>query len=111
MKQDDAAAGFAAMGSAPRLAVLRILVRAGEEGLPIGEIGARTGIAPSTLAHHLRALADAGIVRQERAGRSTLTRADFARLQALADFVLTECCADAGAGSHDHHRCEGAEDG
>ena len=90
-----AADGFAAMGSEPRLRVLKALVRAGEAGLTVGEIQERTGLPPSTLAHHLRALSDGGVVEQEKAGRTTITRASFDRLKELAEFILSECCLDA----------------
>lgn len=96
MQWEEAAQGFAAMGSEARLQVLRCLIRAGEAGLTVGDIQERTGIAPSTLAHHLKFLTAAGVVAQERQGRSTISRADFARLEALAGFILSECCADAG---------------
>ncbi|MBO9451807.1 helix-turn-helix transcriptional regulator [Tropicibacter sp. R16_0] len=92
---ESVAAGFSAMGSESRLKVLKILVRAGESGLTVGEIQERTGIAPSTLAHHLKFLAGGGVVVQEKAGRSTINRADFDQLRVLADFILGECCADA----------------
>jgi DNA-binding transcriptional ArsR family regulator len=94
MTPEEAAQGFAAIGSEARLGVLRTLVRAGEEGLSVGEIGGRTGIAPSTLAHHLKFLAAAGLIEQERHGRTILTRAAFDRLRTLANFILAECCAD-----------------
>lgn len=92
-----AAQGFAAMGAEARLDVLRVLVRAGEAGLTVGEVRARTGIAASTLAHHLKFLAGAEVVVQEKAGRSTICRANFDHLQSLAGFILSECCQDAGA--------------
>lgn len=91
---ETAAAGFAAMGSEARLQVLKTLIRAGEAGLTVGEVQERTGIAPSTLAHHLKFLAGGGLVVQEKAGRSTINRACFSELQRLADFILSECCAD-----------------
>ena len=50
------------MGSEARLKVLKTLVRAGEAGLTVGEIQNRTGIAPSTLAHHLRFLAGSDVL-------------------------------------------------
>lgn len=96
MDVDGAAQGFSAMGSGARLQVLRVLVRAGEDGLAVGEIQVRTGIAPSTLNHHLRSLTDAGLVVQERIGRTIFSRADYQRLEALAGFILNECCVDAG---------------
>lgn len=91
---ETAAQGFAAMGSEARLLVLKTLVRAGEPGLSVGEIQERTGIAPSTLAHHLKFLAAGGLVEQERAGRSVINRASFGALRDLAQFILSECCAD-----------------
>ncbi|WP_411352092.1 ArsR/SmtB family transcription factor [Leisingera aquaemixtae] len=102
MQWEEAAQGFAAMGSEARLQVLRCLIRAGGAGLTVGDIQERTGIAPSTLAHHLKFLTGAGVVAQERVGRSTISRAEFTRLEALAGFILSECCADAGKGAANH---------
>ena len=56
MQWEEAAGGFAAMGSEARLKVLRCLIRAGHAGLMVQDIQERTGIAPSTLAHHLKFL-------------------------------------------------------
>lgn len=97
MDHTIAAAGFSAMGSEARLTVLTCLIRAGEAGLSVGEIGSRTGIAASTLAHHLKFLAGAGVISQVRNGRQTLCMAEFDQLRALAGYILTECCADADA--------------
>ncbi|MDE4132641.1 helix-turn-helix domain-containing protein [Phaeobacter sp. QD34_3] len=94
MEWEEAASGFAAMGSEARLKVLRCLIRAGQSGLMVQEVQERTGLPPSTLAHHLKFLAGAGVVIQEKMGRATLNRADFTRLRQLADFILSECCSD-----------------
>lgn len=94
MRWEDAADGFAAMGSGARLEVLRSLIRAGRPGLTVGEIQERTGIAPSTLAHHLKTLTASGVIEQEKMGRSILNRACFTRLNDLAAFILSECCFD-----------------
>ncbi len=94
MLWEEAAQGFAAMGSEARLQVLRCLIRAGHEGLTVSEIQDRTGIAPSTLAHHLKFLTGAEVIEQERAGRSIVNRANFDQLEKLAGFILSECCAD-----------------
>ena len=91
---EEAAQGFSAMGSEARLEVVRVLVRAGETGLSVGEIQARLQIPASTLAHHLKFLAAAGLVTQTREGRAIRTRADFDRVRALADFLIRECCAE-----------------
>lgn len=91
---ETASRGFAAMGSEARLQVLKTLIRAGDPGLTVGEIQERTGMAPSTLAHHLKFLAAGGLVAQQRVGRSTLNTACFGALEDLAQFILAECCSD-----------------
>lgn len=97
MDISNATGGFAAMGSEPRFAVLQELVKAGRDGLATGVIAQRTGIPASTLAHHIKLLAAAGLIVQERQGRSILCRANFTHLQALADYILEACCADQAA--------------
>ena len=91
---EEAAQGFAAVGSEPRLEVLLALVRAGEGGLTVGEVQERLGVPASTLAHHLRFLAAAGLIEQEKQGRAVVNRAAFERIEALAAFLLSECCAE-----------------
>lgn len=91
------ARAFAALGHDARLAIFRLLVRAGDGGLRVGEIGAHLGLAPSTLAHHMAALVEAGLVKQERRGREVVSRADFAQARALGALLLEACCAGIGA--------------
>jgi DNA-binding transcriptional ArsR family regulator len=100
-----AASAFAALGSEQRLGVLRALVRAGPEGLSIGELGRRAGVTGSTLTHHLRILNGAGLVAQERRGRQIICAAlAYGAVRDLSHFLLSECCADAGTETpeHDH---------
>ena len=99
----QAASTFAALGSEQRLAVLRTLVRAGPEGLSIGELGARTGVTGSTLTHHMKILAQAGLVTQERQGRSIICAAvAYDELRHLSEFLLRECCADSATTQKNH---------
>lgn len=91
----EAAQGFAAMGSESRLEVIQTLVRAGEDGLRVGDIQERTAIPASTLAHHLKFLEAAGLILQQKEGRAIITTANFAHLSALAAFILEKCCMDA----------------
>lgn len=115
MELEQAAQGFSAVGSEPRLMVLLTLVRAGEEGLTIGEIQARVGQPASTLAHHLRFLAAAGLVEQEKQGRSIFNRAAYNHIETLAQYLLRECCAEAvenhrtHAGDEKHRHGQPAE--
>lgn len=97
----EAAGAFAALGSAVRLSLLRQLVRAGQGGLSVGALQQQLGMPASTLSHHLRALIAAGVLEQERQGRTLICRARYDRVEALASFLLSECCADAlAAGAH-----------
>ncbi|KIC18733.1 ArsR/SmtB family transcription factor [Leisingera sp. ANG-Vp] len=86
------ARALAALGHDARLAIFRLLVKAGEEGLRVSDIGAHLGIAPSTLAHHLSALVDAGLVLQERQGREVFNRANYQQMQSVISFLTSECC-------------------
>jgi DNA-binding transcriptional ArsR family regulator len=69
-------------------------VRAGDRGLSVGEIQERLDIPASTLAHHLKFLASAGLIAQEKQGRTIISRADYDHLQALASFIMEECCSE-----------------
>jgi len=104
----EAASAFAALGSEQRIAILETLVRAGPEGLTIGELGVRTGVSGSTLTHHLRILGSAGLLMQEKAGRSTVCAAvAYDVVESLSSFLLRNCCLDAAttantARAHNH---------
>lgn len=87
------ARALAALGHDARLSIFRLLVKAGEEGLRVGDIGAHLGLAPSTLAHHLSALVDAGLVVQDKQGREVLNRVDFPAMHQVLSFLTSECCS------------------
>lgn len=90
-----AASRFAALGSEHRLGVLRTLVRAGPDGLSMGELGARSGVTGSTLTHHLKILVQADLVTQARQGRHIIcSGVAWDEVRALSDFLINECCAD-----------------
>lgn len=98
-----AARAFAALGSEQRLGVLRLLVRAGPDGLTMGALAKRSGIPNSTLTHHLRALVDAGLVAQQRRGRSIVCASvAYDMAEALSTYLLTNCCVDAAKTDHTH---------
>lgn len=87
------ARALAALGHDARLSIFRLLVKAGDDGLRVSDIGEHLGIAPSTLAHHLSTLVDAGLVLQDRQGREVFNRIDFPVMHALVGFLTSECCA------------------
>ena len=90
--EDAAAAGLAALGNATRLRLFRLLVRAGEDGANLTDLGRLTNMPASTLAHHLAALSRAGLVRQERRGREVICTAAYERVNALAAYLTEACC-------------------
>ncbi len=97
------ASTFAALGSEQRLGVLKVLVRAGPDGLTIGELGVRSGITGSTLTHHMKILSAARLVQQIRDGRRIICiGAAYDEMRALSDYLLNECCADS-AQPHEGH--------
>lgn len=95
MNLDSVAPRMAALGNPTRLAVYRLLVRAGAPGLPVAAVQERLGVPGSTLSHHLRALREVGLVRQERRGTTLLCEADFEVMRATFAWLEQECCVDA----------------
>jgi len=96
------ASAFAALGSEQRMSVLRALVRAGEDGLSIGELGERTGVTGSTLTHHVKLLAQTGLVDQEKTGRTIRCVVSYSRARELSEYLLKECCADRAPSDMEH---------
>ncbi len=95
MKLEQAASQLEALGNPTRLNIYRILVRAGDEGLPVGSIQERLGIPASTLSHHCKRLIETGLVNQERQATTLICRASYPAMQALIGYLADECCADA----------------
>lgn len=83
---------LSALAHASRLAVFRLLVRAGPEGMAAGEIAREIGALPNTLSSHLTILAHAGLIQSRRDGRSIVYSADFERMRALLGFLIADCC-------------------
>ncbi|MBV8105485.1 MAG: helix-turn-helix transcriptional regulator [Hyphomicrobiales bacterium] len=89
---EDAARCLAELGHPHRLQIFRVLIKAGEHGLPVGAIQQALGIPKSTLAHHIAQLAAAGLMTQNREGRVQRCRVDAVRGQALLNFLVSDCC-------------------
>jgi DNA-binding transcriptional ArsR family regulator len=96
LHESQAADGFAALGNRARLRLLRLLVRAGPDGLNVSDVGRLLRMPASTLAHHLTALVRAGLVSQARRGREVICTANYGTIKAAAAYLTEECCADAG---------------
>lgn len=88
----NVAVALASLGHEARLSVYRLLVRAGNDGLNVGEIGEQLDLPASTLSHHLRALVHSGLVIQEKRGREIINRSDFDAMENVTAFLTKECC-------------------
>jgi ArsR family transcriptional regulator len=83
---------FAALGAEPRLRIMRLLLSAHPDGLVVSEIQAETGVAGSTLSHHLEKLKNHQLVLAEREKAFIRYRANVAALEGLLGFLYAECC-------------------
>ena len=102
MRAPEAVTALAALAHEHRLAVYRMLVEAGPEGLPAGEIAARLKLAPSSLTFHLQSLQRARLISQQRLSRQLIYAADFGTMNGLVGYLTENCCvgsASADCGS------------
>ena len=83
---------FDALSQETRLTALRLLIQAGEQGLPAGEIGERLGVKQNTMSVNLKILAQAGLITSLRDGRSIRYVADYKAIQGLVLFLMKDCC-------------------
>jgi|SRR5579884_956040 len=101
MNVEQAAKQLEALGNPTRLQVYRTLVRAGDDGLPVGRLQEKIGIAASTLSHHLHRLILTGLVTQERRVTTLICRANYPAMHSLVGFLVDECCVDAPSAAED----------
>ncbi|WP_323716365.1 ArsR/SmtB family transcription factor [Paracoccus aminovorans] len=92
MNESQALAAFAALSQETRLRIVRLLVKAGPEGMAAGAIGEALGASTSRLSFHLTHLEHAGLIRSRREGRFIIYSAVFATLAGLIAFLMRDCC-------------------
>jgi ArsR family transcriptional regulator len=90
-----AIAALAALAQEHRLALFRLLVQAGDSGMPAGAIAEALGVPNSSLSFHLAQLRNAGLILQERQHRSLIYRANYPAMNALVGYLMENCCAGA----------------
>jgi ArsR family transcriptional regulator, arsenate/arsenite/antimonite-responsive transcriptional repressor len=93
MKSRKAIAALGALAHEHRLAIFRLLVERGPEGLPAGHIASRLRLLPSSLTFHLQNLLRAGLIRRRRESRQLIYSADFEAMSALVGYLTENCCA------------------
>ena len=92
MNESQARNCFAALSQETRLAIVRLLVKAGEDGVAAGAIAEGVGVSASNVSFHLKELEHAGLIVQRRAARSIIYATDYAALRSLIDFLMQDCC-------------------
>lgn len=92
METKDIILALSALAQESRLAVFRLLVQAGPEGLPAMQIAEQLGIPPSSLSFHLKELTYAGMIEQKKAGRSLIYSANFQTMNKVLAFLTENCC-------------------
>lgn len=92
MELKQAVAALAALAQDSRLQVFRLLVEAGEDGVPAGEIGKEVGIPAATLTFHLKELMHGGLVESRREGRSIIYSLRVEGMRDLLEFLTHDCC-------------------
>lgn len=98
MKSEIAVLKLASLAQDSRLAVFRLLVRRGPEGLPAGEIAARLKVPPATMSFHLKELSNAGLLKFRQEGRFIHYSPDFKAMQSLIGYLTENCCAESACG-------------
>lgn len=94
MELEAVANALKELGHPTRLSVYKALVRAGECGLPVGELQRRLDIPNSTLSHHISALVSVGLLLQRREGRILYCLPQYEVLNQIMSFLVEECCAE-----------------
>lgn len=95
MTPDHVIPALAALAQEHRLAVFRLLVQAGPDGLASGALADAVGVSPSAMSFHLAQLSHAGLIAQRREGRSIIYSANYGAMNALLGYLTENCCAGA----------------
>lgn len=92
MELREAVTALAALAQETRLSIFRLLIEAGPEGVPAGQIGEALEVAPATLSFHLKELNRAGLASSRQEGRFIYYSVDFEQMAALMTFLTQNCC-------------------
>ncbi|PKP86560.1 MAG: transcriptional regulator [Alphaproteobacteria bacterium HGW-Alphaproteobacteria-17] len=95
MESETVVRALGALAQEHRLALFRLLVQAGPDGLAAGAIAEALGVPASSLSFHLAQLTNAGLIAQRRDGRSLIYTADYGAMTALLGFLMENCCGGA----------------
>jgi DNA-binding transcriptional ArsR family regulator len=97
MRTEQILSALSALAQDTRLALFRMLVQRGPDGLPAGVIAERLGVPPSSLSFHLQQLVHAGLITQRRQSRQIIYAPDVQAMRGLVGYLTENCCRDADA--------------
>lgn len=97
MESENVVRALGALAQEHRLALFRLLVQAGPEGLAAGSIAETLGMPASSLSFHLAQLTNSGLIAQRRESRSLIYTADYDAMNALVGFLTENCCGGGAA--------------
>lgn len=111
MEVDSVLRALSALAQEHRLALFRLLVQAGADGMAAGAIADKLGVPASSLSFHLAQLTNAGLITQRRQSRSLIYAADYTAMNALMGYLTENCCGGASCAAQDACTPESSEEG
>jgi ArsR family transcriptional regulator len=110
METKNMITALAALAQESRLAIFRLLVQTGPEGLSAGKIGEALSIPPSSLSFHLKEMTHANLVTCRQQGRFVICSANFDTMNSLIAFLIENCCGGNPCISAPSHACSTTEE-
>lgn len=92
MESEDIVNALTGLAQTSRLAVFRLLVQTGEEGMPAGKIAEALDIPPSSLSFHLKELHYAGLIKPKQEGRYVIYSANYEYMKSVISYLTENCC-------------------
>jgi DNA-binding transcriptional ArsR family regulator len=98
MKPAQVVKALAALAQPTRLAIYRLLVVCGPEGMAAGEVAEKLKVSPATLSFHFRTLSHAGLVESRQEGRFVYYTANYTAMNGIVDYLTENCCGGDASG-------------
>lgn len=98
MKSQLVVTALAALAQPTRLAIHRLLVKAGPQGMSAGQIAARLKMSPAAMSFHFRTLSHAGLLDSRQEGRFVYYAVNFEVMNGMVDYLTENCCSGEACG-------------
>lgn len=93
MKPAQVVKALSALAQPTRLAIYRLLVARGPEGMAAGQVAEKLKVSPATLSFHFKTLSHAGLIESRQDGRFVYYAANFAVMNGMLAYLTENCCA------------------